>query len=78
MAFTNAPAEIFSTSGKYVKNNSPFDITFYISCSNKGRGYFATKEAYNYRCYESVTSSFPKGIAEKVSDTLVDMLNEIK
>ena len=78
MAFTNAPAEMFSTSGKYVKKNSPFDMTFFITCSNNTRGYFATNDAYDYRCYESVTSRFNKGIAEKVSDTLVDMLNEIK
>ena len=62
----------------YVEEALSINIIFFITRSNKTCGYFVATEAYDYRCYESVTSRFNKEIAEKVSDILVNMLNKIK
>ena len=77
-AFINAPYEMFAASGKHIRDNSPHQTTFIISMSNDGLGYYPTREAFEYGCYESYTTSWARGIAEDTADKFVGLLNALK
>lgn len=74
MAFVTAPYEMFSQSGVYIRENSPFAATMICSCSNAYHGNFATQEAYEYNSYESYTNYFAKGCAEAAAEAFVQLL----
>ena len=76
-SFINAPYEMFAASGKYIRDNSPFQTTFVITCSNDSEGYFPTLEAFEYGCYESFTCAYARGIAEDSAETFVSMLKAL-
>ena len=75
VGFANYPYEMWTESGKYVKDNSPFDVTFVITCNII---YTPLEYAFEYRSYEADTSYFVKGTAEKLADEYVAMLNSLK
>lgn len=74
MAFVAAPFEMFSQSGLYIKENSPFATTLICSCANAYHGNFATAEAYDYGSYESDINYYAKGCAEAAADKFLEML----
>ena len=75
VGFTTGTYEMFSTHSLYVKENSPFDVTFIIAgCS----GYIPTPEAYDYRSYEADTGYYAKGTGEKLAEEYVKMLETVK
>ena len=75
VGFITGTFEMFSTTGLYVKRNSPFETTFIITgCS----GYIPCAEAYDYRSYEADTGYYAKGTAEILQEQYVKMLKEIK
>ena len=75
IGFTTGTYEMFSDHAEYVKENSPFDITFVITgCS----GYIPNKAAYEYRSYESDTGFYASGTGEKMAEEYVKLLNAIK
>lgn len=78
LAFATAPCEMFKATGVNIRANSPFDMTLVISLTNQRVGYFPTKEAFDYGCYESQTAYFARGVAENVEAKLGEMLNELK
>ena len=75
VGFTTGTYEMFATSGKYVKTNSPFDVTFIITGNQY---YIPVPEAYDYRSYEADTSLYAKGTAEKLADAYVAILSNVK
>ena len=75
LGFTTGTYEMWTESGKYVKDNSPYDVTFVITGNLI---YIPMEYAYEYRCYEADTGYFVKGTAEKLADAYIKMLNEIK
>lgn len=76
LGFTTGTYEMFSDAGLFVKQNSPFETTFLISGNSS---YIPTEKAYReYRCYESDTSQYAPGTAEKLADKYVEMLNALK
>ena len=64
--------------GSRMKTESPFATTFVISCCNGANGYLPTNKAFDYGCYESFTGRFARGTGDRVADTLVSMLKEMK
>ena len=75
IAFINNDYEMFCDHGQYVKENSPFDVTFIITgCS----GYIANELAYSYRSYESDTSPYVSGTGEKLAEEMARLLNTMK
>jgi len=78
LAFVTAPIEMFRGTGEYIKDNSPFDMTFICGNTNESHGYIPTVNAYDYGCYESFTSYFARGTAEVLQEEYVKMLNELK
>ena len=75
VGFIEAKCEMFSTSAKYVKENSPFSATLVIAGNST---YMPTEEAYDWRTYEADTSNFVKGSAEKMNEEFVAMLKSLK
>ena len=74
VAFTSGTYEMFSDHAVYVKENSPFDITFVITgCAN----YIGNKAAFEYRSYETDTGLYASGTGEKLAEEYVRLLNAI-
>ena len=78
LAFVAAPYQMFSETGEYIKEKSPFAMTFICSCANGAEGNFATQAAYDYHSYEADTNYFARGCAEDTADKFLEMLNSLK
>ena len=75
IGFTTGTYEMFSTSAIYVKEHSPFPVTFIITGNN---GYIPSREAFGYRCYEADTGLYAEGTAEKLAENYVKMLESLQ
>ena len=75
VAFINNTYEMFCDHGAYVKENSPFDVTFVITGCN---GYIPNEASFDYRSYEADTSAFVKGTGEKLAEEMARLLNTMK
>ncbi len=78
LGFACAPYEMFCENGQFIRNNSPFDVTFVVTCCNAVNAYLASKQAFDYGCYEKDNRKFVRGTAEMVAENFVDMLKEMK
>ncbi len=72
-----APYEMFSAHGRYVKDNSPYDMTFIITCCENS-GYIPTEEAFGYHSYEAQVTSYAKGTGEALAENFVQLLTQMK
>ena len=75
IGFTSGSYEMFSDHAEYVKQNSPFDVTFVITSNS---GYIANELAYTYRSYETDTGMYASGTGEKMAEKYVELLNSLK
>ena len=83
ISFVFAPYEMFCQSGRYIKDNSPFAMTFVATIADEPSGvapsgYIPTEIGYDVYCYEAYSSHFVRGTAETLDKTYVSMLNELK
>lgn len=78
LGFVAAPYEMFSENGLYIKKNSPYPFTIVSTVTNGSNGYFPTKEAFAYGCYESYSARFASGVGEDTAVKFVEMLKEIQ
>lgn len=73
-----APYEMFGTQGMYIKENSPYPLTFIITCCEGDGGYMPSELGWELGTYESQISRFERGTAEKLAETYVEMLTAMK
>ena len=78
VSFAIFPGEMFSSTGKYIRDNSPYDMTFVLTCANGYDGYFPDERGYSYGCYEAYSSYVNVGTAEKIGEEYIKMLQEHK
>ena len=78
LSFAFAPYEMFSENGSYLRANTPYDMTFLVTCCNGREGYIPSKAAFDYGCYESYTTQFAPGTGEEFIDEFLSMLTELK
>ena len=78
LGFVAAPFEMFSKSGLYIKQNSPYPFTIVSTVTNGYGNYFPSREAFTYGCYESYTARFDIGIGEDTAEKYVELLKEIQ
>lgn len=78
LALVTAPNELFDTNAVYTEEHSPFALTMTCGYANGHYFYIPSKYGYEYRCYESHCSRMYPGTGEKISETFLDMLNEMK
>jgi hypothetical protein len=78
VSFVTFPGEVFDISGMYIKEHSPFDTTFVLSCANGHYGYLPVTYAHDLDpiAYEASASYAVRGTIERVSDQLLGMLEE--
>ena len=77
VGFACAPYEMFDTNGSFIKENSPFAVTFVAECANGGNGYFPSSLAWDNAGYEVDTCKYVKGTAEELADNFVAMLDQL-
>ena len=78
VSFAIFPGEMFASTGKYIRDNSPYDMTFVLTCANGYDGYFPDERGYSYGCYEAYSSYVNVGTAEKIGEEYIKMLQEHK
>ena len=78
ISFVCAPFEMYSVNGSFIKDHSPFAMTFIVTSCNTLHGYLAEDKAFDYGCYEVDFRRYPRGTAEKVADRFVQMLADLK
>jgi len=80
VAFVTAPYEMFSESGKAIKDASPFKTTFVATCANASLSYMPTKSAFHYNgemAYEVSCTKFAEGTAELLVEEFGTLLNTL-
>ncbi len=78
LSFAFAPYEMFSENGAHIRANTPYDMTFLVTCCNGREGYIPSSAAFAYGCYESYTTQFEAGSGEIISDEFIAMLTKLK
>lgn len=79
IGFITAPYEMFDVNGMAIKDASPYETTFIMTCSNGHHDYIAAAYAFeNGGSYEVHNRVFAKGTAEDLQDQYIAMLNELK
>lgn len=76
LGFAMAPYEMFSTNGKFIKEESPQTMTLVCSCTNGRYNYLPSAQAFDYGCYERDQCKHAKGIGEDAARIMTDMLKE--
>ena len=82
VSFIFAPFEMFGVTGREIKDNSPYDMTFVITCAENATGYHMGYLPHLYACeekfYEYQVTKFARGTAEDLAVKYVDLLTELK
>lgn len=78
VGFVAASYEMFSNSGMYIKENSPYEFTIISTVTNGYNNYYPSEEAFAYGCYESYTAIFATGVAEACAEKFVEMLKSVQ
>ena len=78
ISFIAAPYEMFAAHGSYIKDHTPFEMTFVMSCCNGSNSYLPTNLAFDYGCYESFTGNFVRGTGDDLAQNFVSMLEQQK
>ena len=77
IGFAFIPYEPFDTNGMYIKENSPFAMTFVLGYTNGYFNYIPSKLGFDYSCYERNQCKHERGTGEAVAEAIVDALNEL-
>lgn len=77
IGFAFLPYEPFDTNGMFIKDNSPFEMTFVLGYANGYYNYVPSKLGFDYSCYERNQCKHAPGTAEEVSQVLVDALKDM-
>ncbi|MBL9182344.1 MAG: neutral/alkaline non-lysosomal ceramidase N-terminal domain-containing protein [Verrucomicrobiaceae bacterium] len=78
VAVVALPGEIFVELGLALKKASPFKHTFIAELSNGSIGYIPNREAYPQGNYEIVSARGEAGSGEKLIETALKLLGEVK
>ncbi|MGB2714838.1 MAG: neutral/alkaline non-lysosomal ceramidase N-terminal domain-containing protein [Vicinamibacterales bacterium] len=80
LAVVTIPFEVFVEMGLELKSKSPFPDTFVVSLANGAYGYLPTAAHHQLGGYETWlgTNQVEVGAAQKIVDTLLQMLAELK
>lgn len=72
------PYEMFDTSGKQVREASPYKMTFICSLTNGAHDYIPTTEAFPHGCYEVYVTFYVQGTAELLVQKSLRLLEQCK
>ena len=77
VAIATAPYEMDHRNGKFVKDNSPYKMTFMSAYSNGSNSYIPAEASFPNGGYEVNSCRFVAGTGEGVASQLVTMLNSL-
>ena len=79
LGFVFAPYEMFGEQGRYIKDNSPMDLTFIVTCGEGDNSYLASSTGgFAYNSYEAQVCYYAEGVAEQAAKDFVDILTLIR
>lgn len=78
LGFVFAPFEMFGSQSMRLREISPCENTFVVTCSEGAQGYLPDLQGFEMGCYEFCVTRYERGTAEKVTDTFVQMLTTLK
>lgn len=78
ISFASVPFEMFASNGQYIKQNTPYAMTFILGYCNGFNSYIPDEKAFRYDCYEVNARRFPRGAAEEIAQLHVDMLHDLR
>lgn len=70
------PGEPFTGIGRAVKEGSKYAMTMPCCLTNGSEGYFPMQEAYDEGGYEARSSCFKAGVAERIIEKSLELINE--
>ena len=77
LAIVTAPYEMFDTNAKYIRDHSPYKMTFVIGYANDSKSYIPSAYGYIHGCYEADCTRFRPGTGEVLAKQYVEMLTEL-
>lgn len=79
ISFVNAPYEMFCSNGQYIKDNTPFDMTFVTTLAFNSSCYVpdAATFAYDVTSYEERECYYEEGSGEILAEGFVELLGEL-
>jgi len=77
VAIATAPFEMDHQNGKFVKDNSPYPMTFMSAYSNGACGYIPAESSFPNGGYEVESCQFVAGTGEAVANELVSALKQV-
>lgn len=72
------PGEMFGSSGRRLKDNSPMAMTFVVTNSEEDQGYFPTAIAEEHSFYEYDITKFATGTGDVCADRYCEILTALK
>lgn len=77
ISFATLPFEMFASNCKFIKDNTPFPMTFVLAYSNGSNSYLPDDAAFEHDIYEVNTRKFVRGTAEALADTHLELLQKL-
>ena len=78
VSFIFASFEMFSETGSYIRENSPYDMTFICTLSLGSHDYIPSDIGFELNCYEAYTAHFEQDTAKNIADQYLATLKEMK
>lgn len=76
LSLVTLPIELFDTSARWLKDETPYDMTLIMGYACGDGGYQAPDWAYEHSGYEVTNGIYEKGTAEKMMNHYLDTLKE--
>ena len=79
VSFVFASFEMFGETGRYIRENSPYGMTFVSTLSWADcYGYIPSDIGFELNCYEAYTAAFEQDTAQNIADQFVATLKDMK
>ena len=78
LAVVTAPFELYDTLGKLIEEGSPFEHTLVMGYTGNHQGYMPDAATFKTGSYEADICKYIPGTGEKIVESLVNALREIK
>ena len=78
VSFVFGSFEMFSDTGRYIREHSPFITTFIATQAINTHSYIPSDIAFRIGCYEAYASQFQQGTAKQIADTYIETLKKMQ
>ena len=78
VSFIFASFEMFGVTGRYIRENSPYDMTFICTLSLGSHDYIPSDIGFEINCYEAYTAHFEQATAQNIADLYIQTLKNMK